>query len=198
VLLRLTQANFFVNSGVQEAELWKRLGQEFAILCYQEFPSALRCVGSTVQDFFGSLDCFHGHLNKAEEFQTFRWSPPFVRCLPRADGLDIQYAANDADRPIDLLHFLAGVIDQVAISVFNVHVHVEGLHMEDIKENQKMVSNFIGPRANGTTVQDLLFRVSVREKPAGMGYKSDVAKVLNRHPEKLSEASTFISKLVFV
>ncbi|OQV20581.1 Guanylate cyclase soluble subunit alpha-2 [Hypsibius exemplaris] len=178
--------------GISMPELWKCLGREFATLTYQAYPSALRCVGSTVQDFFGSLDCFHGHLAKAEEFRTFRWSPPYVRCVARGDDLDIQYAT-DVDRPLDLLHFLIGVVEQVASSVFSVQVSVDGMHGDDLKENQVVVSNFVGAPTKGASVLDLLFRVTVRE-PTTMGavsaaatHKVELAKVLNRHPEKLSQ-----------
>ena len=144
-----------------------------------------------MQDFFGSLDCFHGHLAKAEEFRAFRWSPPFVRCVPRGDDLDIQYAT-DVDRPLELVHFLTGVIQQVAVSVFSVNVVVEGLHMEEVKENQEIVSNFVGGSKRGglaTPVVDLLFRVSVKPDSAAAPVvaKVELAKLLNRHPEKLSQ-----------
>ncbi|XP_055336224.1 guanylate cyclase soluble subunit alpha-2-like isoform X2 [Paramacrobiotus metropolitanus] len=167
--------------GTAEPDLWRRLGQQFASLCYLEFPSALRCVGSTLQDFFGSLDCFHSHLSKAEEFRTSMWAPPFVRCIPGDfDQLDIQYAT-DAQRPMDIAAFLLGVIQQIASSVFSVDVTVDSVAISpDTK------SNYVGAERNGSAVKTFLYRVSVNEKPGSPTYKTVIGKLLNRHPEKLS------------
>ncbi|GAV00719.1 hypothetical protein RvY_11525-2 [Ramazzottius varieornatus] len=173
-------------AGVELHELWRRLGREFTLLCYKEFPSALKCVGSTVQDLFGSMDSFHGHLVKADEFRNYRWSPPYLRCAARGDDLDIQYAI-DADRPLDYLNFMAGVIEQAAVSVFNVEVGVEAMHMDDLKENVELVSNFVGEPKAGAVVQNYVYRVSVKEKVGSAAHKSAVSTVLNRHPEKLSQ-----------
>ena len=166
--------------------MWRRLGREFALLCYQEFPSALRCVGSTVQDLFGSMDSFHGYLAKADEFRSYRWSPPYIRCVARGDDLDIQYAT-DSDRPLDYLNFIAGVIEQAAVSVFSVEVGVEAMQMDELKENVELVSNFVGEAKDGVVVQNYVYRVSVKEKVGSAAHKFAVSTVLNRHPEKLSQ-----------
>lgn len=167
-----------------EDDLWRRLGQQFALLCCQEFPSALRCVGSTIQDFFGSLDCFHGHLSKAEEFQNCPWSPPFERCVAREnDILDIQYAT-DAIRPMDMHSFQIGVIEQTSISVFDVDVSVKKTPVDEMTP-----SNFIGLPREGAIVQHYVCRVSVTLKPSSPAYKAFIGKVLNRHLETLSQVS---------
>ena len=98
-------------------------GGEFVRLCATHYSRELRCLGGTMQEFFSNLDGLHGHIMRTNKFSEV--TLPSFRCTEETDGaMTLHYYGQ---RP-NMEHFVAGVVEGVALTLFGGSVNVELTH----------------------------------------------------------------------
>jgi guanylate cyclase soluble subunit alpha len=112
-------------------EVYETLGESFSSIVSFDYEKELRCIGSSIQEFFNNLDGFHSHILSTQVSKDLLL--PAMSCSEKEKG---KFTIRVYFLKTEMRHFTTGLIRGLAKYVLRKDTRVNMQNINSIHENK--------------------------------------------------------------